>query len=314
MSKPSIECAVSGRYGSTKAVSRDWPLFEEKLTSVLSKLKEDQFLIISAKKGNRYVQFACQGAWGMRVEVTGNHFLEDEDRLNRRQMSWLRSHGWNAPTRKVSEARPDKDPDGSCNYYIDVPAPFAVGEIAHIAIKALVNPMQIFHPASMVYEAFDGNQKMLSFEELGLKPAVQRGKPLLERMLEVFREVTGIADLNSDDDGEILIPYGKIVVRAFPLYSKVRLLSVLITDMDESPALLYRLNQINMGPHGIRCILHKKTVIAAFDLLANPFVPDHLAEEIREFSVVAEALALDICAEFTDNSLVETATTSKYLQ
>jgi hypothetical protein len=109
MSKPANECAVSDRYDSTKAVSRDWPIFSEKLASVLSRLEEDQYLIVSAKKGNRFVQFACQGAWGMRVEVTSNQFLKAEGRLSRGQMSWLRSHGWNAPTGNVREATPEKD-------------------------------------------------------------------------------------------------------------------------------------------------------------------------------------------------------------
>jgi hypothetical protein len=229
-------------------------------------------------------------------------------------MSWLRSHGWNAPTGNVSEATPEKNPDGSPNYFIDVPAPLAVGEIAHIAIEALINALEVPHPGLLVYEAFDGNRKMLSFEELSLKTAIRQGDSLMERVLEVFREVTGIASLKCDEDGDISILYGTIVVRAFALQNKVRLFSGLIAGIDESPALLCKLNQLNIGPYGIRCALHEKTVIAAFDLLANPLVPEHLADEIREFAEVAEGLALELRAEFTGSSLVETATTAKYLQ
>lgn len=314
MSKPTNECAVSCRYDSTKAVSRDWPLFSEKLTSVLSKLEEGQYLIVSAKNSNRFVQFAGQGAWGMRVEVTSNHFLKGEDRLKSQQMSWLRTHGWNAPTGNVRRATPEKAPDGSPNYYIDFPAPLAVGEIARIAIEAVVNGLEISHPSSLVYEAFDGNRKLLSFEELGLMPAIQQGNSLMERVLEVFRKVTGIASLTCDEDGDISITYGTIMVRAFPLQNKVRLFSGLITGMDESPALLRKLNQLNVGPYGIRCFLHEKTIIAAFDLLANPFVPEHLAEEIREFSEVAEGLALVLRAEFSGNGPVKAGTRASFIQ
>src|ERR1035437_1175561 len=151
MSKPTNGCAVSRRYGSTKAVSRDWDIFLERLTSVLSKLEEDQSLIVSAKNSNRFVQFACQGVWGMRVEVTSNHFLKDDDRLNRRQVSWLRSHGWNPPTGKLNKATQHKDPDGSPNYYFDFPAPVNAGDISHIAIETLVNGLEISHPASLAY-------------------------------------------------------------------------------------------------------------------------------------------------------------------
>ena len=312
MSRPSSGCAVSRR--STKAKSRDWEIFSERLAFVLAKLEEDQYLIISVKSGNRYVQFACQGAWGMRAEVTSNHFLEDSDKLKRRQMSWLRSHGWNAPTGNASKATPKKDPDGSPNYYVDFPAPFAVVEIANVAVGAIVDALGIRHPSSLVYQAFDGKQKMISFEELGLKPATQRCKSLTENVLEVFREVTGITDLKPEDDGEIAIRYGEIVLRAFPMPNRVRLFSGLVTDIEESPALLCKLNQLNIRQHGIRCFLHEKTVIAAFDLLANPFVPEHLVGEIREFAEVAEGLALELGAEFKDNSFVEATVTPHYLQ
>ena len=250
----------------------------------------------------------------MRAEVTSNHFLEDADRLNRRQMSWLRSHGWSAPTGSASKATPKKDPIGSPYYYVDFPAPLAVVEIAKVAVEALVNALEIRHPSSLVYQSFDDSQRMLSFDGLGLKPAIQQSKSLTEKVLEVFREVTGAADLKPEDDGEIAIRYGEIVLRAFPLPNRVRLFSGLITDIEESPALLYKLNQLNIRQHGIRCVFHEKTVIAAFDLLANPFVPEHLTGEIREFAEVAEGLALELGAEFTENSLVETTTTPHYIQ
>ncbi len=314
MSKPTNGCAVSGRYGSTKPVSRDWDIFAERLTSVLSKLEEDQYLIVSAKNSNRFVQFACQGAWGMRVEATSNHFLENKDRLNRRQMSWLRSHGWNAPTGNVKKATPAKDPNGSPNYYIDFPDPAKAGELARIAIEALVNGLEISHPSSLEYKAFDRDGKVFSFKQLGLKAADVEDKPLMDRVLEVFREVTGIADLERDEDGDVMIRYRSIAVCATPLENKVRLSTALITDTVESPILLSKLNQLNFGPQGIRCVHREKTVFAAFDMPANPFVPEHLAEEMREFTTVAEGFALMLRAEFSGNSPVRTGGTAIYIQ
>ena len=314
MSEPTRVCAVSRRYGSTQVVSRDWDVFLERLTFVLSKLEEDQYLILSAKNSNRFVQFACQGVWGMRVEASSNHFLKDDDRLNRRQISWLRSHGWNPPTGKLNKSTPDKDPGGSPNFYIDFPAPVTAGDIAHIAIETLVNGLEISHPASLAYEAFDVNRKSLSFEELGLKPVVKQAKPLMERVLEVCREVTGIADLERDEDGDVSILFGPIMVCATSLEDKVRLSTGLITDIFESPALLSKLNQLNFELQGIRCVHHGKTVYAAFDIPANPFVPKHLADEMQEFGAVAEGLALLLRAEFSGNSPVKIGATAYFIQ
>jgi hypothetical protein len=85
--------ANSRRRHSVKPVSRAWASFSKRLASVLAKLEEDQCLIICAMSGNRFVQFACLGEGGMRAEVTSNHCLDGKDRLNRRQISWLRAHG-----------------------------------------------------------------------------------------------------------------------------------------------------------------------------------------------------------------------------
>lgn len=250
----------------------------------------------------------------MRIEITSNHFLEDEDRLNRRQMSWLRSHGWNSPTGKLNEATPAKEPHGSPNYHIDFPAPVNAGELARIAIETLVNGLEISHPARLVYKAFDTDGKALSLKELGLKAADIQDKPLMEKVLEVFREVTGIADLERDEDGDVMIRYRSIGVCATPLENKVRLSSALITDAVESPALLCKLNQLNFGPQGIRCVHHEKTVFAAFDMPANPFVPEHLAEEMREFTTVAEGFALVLRAEFSGNGPAGNGAISTYIQ
>jgi hypothetical protein len=314
MSKPAIKCAVSDRHNSTKVVSKDWPIFSDKLASVLSRLEEDQYLTLSAKKGNRFVQFACQGAWGMRVEATSNNFLKDKDRLNDQQVSWLCSNGWNPPSADGTEATPRKDPDGSPNFFIDFPSPVPVHEIASAAIEALINALEIPHPGWLVYEAFDNNKKKLSFEELRLKPATKETDRMMDNVLEVFRKVTGIADLKCDDDGDISVSYGAIVVRAFQVQNKLRLFSGLMADIEESPALLKKLNQLNLGPYGIRCLVHENTVVAAFDLMASPFVAEHLVKEIREFSQAAEGMALELHAEFDDHGLVETSRTSNYIQ
>jgi hypothetical protein len=301
---------ISHRIDPAKKISKDWPIFTERLTSVLSKLKEDQFLIVSTEDGDQYVQFACQGVWGMRVEVPSNHFLKGAHRLNRRQMLWLSSHGWNAPTGMGKRATPSKDPDGSPNYFIDFPNPTTVSEISQIATDALVNAMQIQHPARLHYEAFDADQHELLFDELGLKP--KPTPPLMERVLQVVRGVTGIAGLELDKDGDVYVRYGDIGVCATPVEKGLRLSTLLVGGIGESPVLLSKLNGINAGLRGIRCVHQEKCVYAALDLPANPFVPEQLSQELTEFASVAAGLAHALGAEFNGNT--NAGTTANYIQ
>lgn len=314
MTKDSNDPAVPSGCNSEKAVSRDWIPFTENLTIVLSRLAEDQFLIILAKIGNRFIQFACQGAWGMRVEVSSNHFLEGDDELTHHQTDWLVSHGWNPPTGRPHEAIPERDPDGSPNYYIDFPTSANVADIAQIAVDAMVNALDLPYPSAMAYEARDTNGDALAFPELGLKFSVGGNSSLMDQVLATFRTVTGIDDLELDEDGDVIVTYGSIQICAVQLDNKVRVYSALITEVSESAALLWKLNRINDGKHRLRCFLHEETVFAAFDVSAAPFVAEHLAAGISEFSEVAEGLAIALRAEFAGNAIDDSSGAQLYLQ
>ena len=63
---------LGGKRAPSSYVSVAWPPFAQKLAATLEKLQEDQYLILSVKRSNRYVQFAVQGSFGIRVETTSN--------------------------------------------------------------------------------------------------------------------------------------------------------------------------------------------------------------------------------------------------
>jgi hypothetical protein len=45
----------------------------------------------------------------------------------------LQANGWNAPTGNLNEATPEKDPNGSPNYFVDLPTSVAIANIAERA-------------------------------------------------------------------------------------------------------------------------------------------------------------------------------------
>ncbi|PIW09503.1 MAG: hypothetical protein COW39_04670, partial [Comamonadaceae bacterium CG17_big_fil_post_rev_8_21_14_2_50_60_13] len=95
-----------------------WPPFEQKLAAVLARLEEDQYLVISVKGTNRYVQFAGQGSFGMRVETTSNNYLSKPDQLDAEQVAALQQADWNDPTSDPDASAPENDPDGSPNFFV----------------------------------------------------------------------------------------------------------------------------------------------------------------------------------------------------
>lgn len=241
----------------------------------------------------------------MRAEVTSNHFLKGDDRLTRQQMAWLSANGWNAPTGKAAQATPENDPDGSPNYYIDFPTSASASDIVRVAIETLIYGLALPYPGALSYESFDSTGGALEFQDLGLKPAVPQDVPLMEQVVSVFRSVTGIEDLVFDDNDELRVCYGAIVISAFPVDNRLRLFSVLVTEVAETPTLLRKLNQINDGDHRIRLFCNEDAVFAALDLPSDPFVPAHLVSAINEFSEMAEGLAIVLSAEFSGNTVIE---------
>ena len=66
-----------------------WKAFGERLQAELIRMVEDQFLVITIKETNRFVQFAALGAEGMRAEATSNHYLSGRERLDAKEMRAL---------------------------------------------------------------------------------------------------------------------------------------------------------------------------------------------------------------------------------
>src|SRR5450830_198077 len=80
----------------SRYLSVAWAPFSQKLAAALAKLEEDQFLILSVKRSNRFVQFAAQGSFGMPMETTSNSDLAKTEQLDQRHISILIVAGWHA--------------------------------------------------------------------------------------------------------------------------------------------------------------------------------------------------------------------------
>jgi S1-C subfamily serine protease len=150
-------------------ISEAWPPFALRLAAALEKLKEDQYLILLVKRSNRYVQFAAQGFLGMRIETTSNSYMPEPEQLNERQISTLLDEGWHAPTGSSRDSTPNRDPDGSPNFFVEFAAPVSFEAVSNLAVRTLAEILHIPHPGFLEYEAFDEKGKGIALPELGLR-------------------------------------------------------------------------------------------------------------------------------------------------
>ncbi len=298
--------------------SKDWPEFMGRLSGVLGMLDEDQYLVINVKKTNRFVQFAGQGSYGLRAETASNHFLPKEERLDRKQVAALKAIGWQAPTGKPKQATPRKDPDGSPNFFAEFEAPVQGDSVATMAIETLISILGVAHPGMLEYEAFDSAGSILEFRQLGLKLTDRKPRPdtpepdASQLLLKTISEVTGFTDLELDGDGDIGVRYGSMIAyaRVIGTPPAVHFFSPLVREVEESPALFERINELNRGSKEVRFFVIEGTIFAAADVRIEPFVESNVANAYKHFCQAADDVDELLQAEFGGKTMYEPSMSS----
>lgn len=159
------------KQSSTEA---EWELLEKHLAEALSDLAEDEYLILSDKRGNYYVQFAAQGAFGMRAEAVSNVYIDEPGKeLSRDAYRTLLDLGWTPPTKLRPELETKGEPEGSPNFFVDRSAPVHCGEVARLAVRTFREAFDISHPGFLEYRAFHSNGASIRFPSLKIKRTEQ---------------------------------------------------------------------------------------------------------------------------------------------
>jgi hypothetical protein len=286
-------------------VSAAWPKFQAALAQVLERLAEDQYLVISYKDAHRFVQFAGEGAHGLRLETISNHYLEPSDQLDEQQLAALRALGWQDPTQPPPESTPKGDPDGSPNYFVDMAAPVDFAVAAELAVRTLVEVLGVSHPGLLVYNAFEREGASLVFAELKLKRAAEDSSEQAfewtqRRMVNILQEVTHLDSLGVDEDGDVLVHYGNIAVftRLTQDPLRVRIVSPLLLEAKVSSKLKTYLNEANRSGVWMRLFLDHGTVLALAELPASPLNAEHLSRVFVDFCRNGDQLAQSLQARF----------------
>ena len=85
------------------SAKEEWERFKGNLAMCIADLSEDEYLIVSSKRANYFVQFASQGQFGMRIEATSNVYINrPEAVLSAETYSTMAGIGWRAPTAPLS--------------------------------------------------------------------------------------------------------------------------------------------------------------------------------------------------------------------
>lgn len=289
-------------------VSVAWPPFEKTLAAVIEGLVEDQYLILLVKQSNRYIQFAAQGAFGIRVETTSNHYLSKQEKLDERQIAALSEAGWQVPTGKPNESTPENDPDGSPNFYAEFAAPVSLEAVARLTVRTFAEILRVPHPGFLQYEAFEdveGEWTALALPGLGLKQAKPKQPgdnlaSLAEALLTTLKIETGIGKLDFDCDGDIGIRYGSaaVFVRLISDPPRIRFYSPILRNVEETPVIYSKLNDFNASATLIRFYYQNGLIYGAADIAAVPYVDKHVIQTFVHFCEMVDGMDSLLQAEF----------------
>jgi hypothetical protein len=301
-----------------------WDRLERGIAEALTVLGEEQCLVLSAKRRGYFLQLLVLGEEGVHAEAVSNAWLRPRYALDASQERRLAALGWNAPsvTRAMIEAYDEEDedaepPTGSSNHFRDWdhPAPFAA--IAALVIATLRDVYGIRRPGQLEYTAFGPGPREILLPSLGLQNlpveldddeqacehehADHLLRPedpaeLQAALVEALKACTELDDPTVDEDGDIPLRYGSalIMLRVADDAPYVMLASPLVTGVPASPEVHEALNELSRSHRLVRFYHTGGTVHAALDLIADPFVPDHLEATLAVMGSLCDELGPEL--------------------
>jgi len=121
-----------------------------------------------------------------------------------------------------------------------------------------------------------------------------------QALLTTLKAETGICKLDYDSDGDIGIRYGSAIafVRLIGDPPHIRIYSPILRDVEESPGIFARLNDINANETLMRFYYKNGVVYGASDISAAPYVNAHVVQTLAHFCVIADGMDSLLQAEF----------------
>lgn len=306
------------RAASARSSPPGWDAFRRNLDTALATLANQQFLVISTKRGNRFVQFARgpveNGTSELRVETVSNEYLPEDGQLTKKQLADLAELGWTAPT------HPHKGPTvahGSPNFFTDFEEPFPCDRVAQLCVETLRGVHRVRSPRALEYRSFQEPGGVDVFlPGLGIDKAAEAKRPAVPpeqtweearaAVLEAVRNASRKPDLSYDKDGDIEVDYGEatLFVHVTDTPRFVRVYSPVATNISVDESLLQRLNDLNGAATFVRFLVVNGIVWASTEVFAHPLLPKHVIHACHVVGDVSNDLREPLKREFGERTVV----------
>lgn len=239
-----------------------------------------------------YVQFTVQDDYELHAEAVSNHYLAETFHLDDKRLRALRRLGWGAPDEEAG------------NFSVDAELPEEAAETASLLVATLRDVYGVPAPAFLAVYGF-GDDPIWDDEEqpFGLQrrkepvarvdlKAVQAEGPDHLRDLVAEALAPLLEEVEFDADGDIPVTAGRntIYVRVEEDAPAIRLFGWLLTDVTWKPRVGHVLNDYNGRLNLVRLFYRDGYVLFTVQLLALPFVGEHLRQAVNGLRMALDGL------------------------
>ncbi len=119
-------------------------------------------------------------------------------------------------------------------------------------------------------------------------------------LLETIKDVTGLADIQPGQDGDIGVGCGCAVtyLRAIDDGKRVHLFSTVVYDLAETTQLIERLNAINANTTDMQFTFISEAIYAELKVATDPYDSKQIAKTLKKFGEVGDAMGILFQSEF----------------
>ncbi|MGV8849837.1 MAG: T3SS (YopN, CesT) and YbjN peptide-binding chaperone 1 [Propionibacteriaceae bacterium] len=284
-----------------RSTDEAWHSFAERLSEVLSMMDEDAELRLGTLAPDDdvspYIAYDCPALGRLVAEASSNAVLADDYQLAASQLARMDELGWRAPTTEGDTPSGNFTSDWSQEQTDDLAAlsvttmreVYGVLHPVFLAPDHLADVLQPQGPAEPPYGARPATLVPDWYDAQAIMPG---DAAALDALVET--ELTRIYGRPPfrDSEGDFAIRVGStmIFVRVTPDAREVIAFSAVVHDVSGRSRAAEVLNDLNAESRWVRFWLLRDKVFGSMSVLAQPFVPAHFHQVVREVASVADSI------------------------
>ena len=277
-----------------RSTAQAWTEFQARLSDVISVIDESGDLVIGTEterteNGGPFVSFSCPARDVIRSEAASNAVLGEAFQLAGPELALMEKAGWNPPST-----------DHSQNFWAEMSQEES-DRLAELAVVALRDVYGVPHPvfldpdqlAEILTPKVVEQSTTTIFDADDLTAVLPGSREHLDDLVDAqLTEIFGHQPIR-DDEGDIAIRVGStmIFLRTSADGREIVIFAAIVHEIEGGRSRAAEvLNDLNSEARWVKFQLIRDRVFATLSVMAQPYVPAHLAQALKIMADTADGI------------------------